>query len=176
MNHPDYQKQNEEFVARVVAVCRDRGRRSELRRWWSERTRHYALPVLGRLSAIDDQRRTIAAALHAVHAGESAPAHRPGGPSVGKAALILAGGNSNAAGFESMERHFRRLLASGDLDELAGQLHRMVKRLQRESIPLDYARLLGELRQWSRDPAQVKTRWAIDFWQGPPATEPTAQP
>lgn len=176
MNQPDYQKQNEEFVTRIVEVCRDRGRRAELRRWWSEQTRHYALPVLGRLFAIDDERKAITAALYAVHAGESAAAHRPGGPSVGQAALILAGGSTKASGFDSMERHFRRLLASGDLDDLAGQLHRLVKRLQRESIAIDYVKLLGDLRQWSRDSAPVKTRWALAFWQGSPATEPAVQP
>ena len=39
--------------------------------------------------------------------------------------------------------------------------------LEREAIPLDYARLLGDLRQFRNNPESVKTRWALAFWQAP---------
>lgn len=167
----DHHQNNEDFVARLIGVCRDRGQRAELRRWWSEGTRHYAYPILGSLYALDDDRKTIAAALYAVQAKDSTPAHVSGGHSIGIAALKLGGGSSQADDFPSMERHFRRLLAANTLDDLAPQLHRLVKRLERESIPLDYALLLGDLRQFGNNPEAVKTRWAIAFWQAP-AEEP----
>lgn len=169
MSTIDYQKQNEDFVASLTKVCADRGHRAVLRRWWSEGTRHYAYPVLGKLFALDDERKTLVAALYAVHSKDSAPAHVSGANSIGSAALKLAGGSISANGFDSMEKHFRRLLAADDLDDLGQQLFRMVKRLERASpsIPLDYARLLGDLRQFRNNPEAVKTRWAIAFWQAP---------
>lgn len=167
MSTTDYQKQNEDFVATLIKVCADRGLRAAMRRWWSEGTRHYAYPILGKLFALDDDRKTLVAALYAVHAKDSAPAHVAGAYSIGSAALKLAGGSSSANGFDSMERHFRRLLAAESLDDLGPQLHRLVKRLEREAIPLDYARLLGDLRQFRNNPESVKTRWALAFWQAP---------
>lgn len=170
----DFQQHNEAFVSRLVETCKDRGQRACLRRWWSDGTRHYALPVLGRIFALDDERKSIVAALYAVHAGESSPAHISGGNSIGKAALKLGGGSTNADGFDSMERHFRRLLSAGDLDDLAQQLHRLVKRLERESIPLDYGLLLSDLRQFRNNAEKVKTRWALHFWQAPNPEIPAA--
>jgi CRISPR system Cascade subunit CasB len=173
MTSADYQKQNEDFVARLAGTCRDRGHRAVLRRWWSAGTRHYAYPVLGNLSVLDDDRKTLLAVLYAVHSKDGAPAHVSGGPSIGSAALKLGGNSTQADAFPSMERHFRRLLSADALEDLGPQLHRLVKRLERESIPLDYARLLGDLRQFRNNPEAVKTRWAISFWQAPagqPAT------
>jgi CRISPR system Cascade subunit CasB len=167
MSTTDYQKQNEDFVAALIKVCADRGLRAAMRRWWSEGTRHYAYPILGKLFALDDERKTLVAALYAVHAKDSAPAHVSGAHSIGSAALKLAGGSASANGFDSMERHFRRLLAAETLDDLGRQLHRLIKRLEREAIPLDYARLLGDLRQFRNNPESVKTRWAVAFWQAP---------
>lgn len=167
MSTTDYQKQNEDFVASLARVCADRGHRAAMRRWWSEGTRHYAYPILGKLFALDDDRKTLVAALYAVHSKDSAPAHVAGAHSIGNAALKLGGGSTSSNGFDSMERHFRRLLSAESLDDLGPQLHRLVKRLERESIPLDYARLLGDLRQFRNNPESVKTRWALAFWQTP---------
>ena len=70
-----------------------------------------------------------------------------------------------------MERHFRRLLAADDLDDLAPRLQHLVRRLQQEGIPLDYAVLLGNLRRFSNDPQTVRTQWAMSFWQAPAEEE-----
>jgi len=169
----DYKKINDAFVEQLRKLCADRGTRAELRRYWSESTRHYAYPVLGRLGALDDERETLLAGLFAIHDRDGTPAHRAGGPSVGTAFLNLAGGPKGAA-FESTERHFRRLLASVSLDDLADQLHRLVKRLEREGIPLDYAKLLSDLRFWKNNTEGVKTQWALDFWQANPEPTPDA--
>jgi CRISPR type I-E-associated protein CasB/Cse2 len=177
MNAPDYQKQNADFVAQLVKLCKDdRGHRAALRRWWSDGTRHYAYPLLGKLYALDEKLnpKTITAALYGAHLKDSAPAHLAGSHSIGSAALKLGGNSSQADAFPSMERHFRRLLAADPLEDLGPQLHRLVKRLERESIPLDYARLLGDLRQFRNNPEAVKTRWSIAFWQAP--TETPANP
>lgn len=171
MSTPDYTKQNEDFVEVLISICKDRGHRAALRRWWSKSTRHYAYPVLGRIYALDDDRKTLVAALYAEHSKDNSTTHKSGGNSLGSAALKLGGNSTKADAFPSMERHFRRLLSASSLDDLAPQLHRVIKRLERESISLDYARLLGDLRQFHNNPENVKTRWATAFWQA--SEEPT---
>lgn len=158
-----YQIENEQFVASLEKLLPDRGALAALRKWWSPGTRHYAYPILGRLRALDDTRRTPLAALFAVHATRSKSPHVRGGLSLGAAALKLAGG-PKGAGFESMEKHFQRLLAAKTLDDLPTQLHRLVKRLEREGIQLDYVQLLTDLRQFRTSPEKVRIRWSRDFW------------
>jgi CRISPR type I-E-associated protein CasB/Cse2 len=164
-------EQNQSFIARLVALCEDRGHRAALRRWWSEPTRSHALPVLGRLGALDDGRRALTAALYAIHHRDGAPAHDAGGLGLGSAARKLAGGRSDAPEFEAMERHFRRLLAADDLDDLTPRLQHLVRRLQQQGIAFDYVRLLGELRWFEKDPQSVRTHWAMAFWQAPAGEE-----
>jgi CRISPR system Cascade subunit CasB len=155
-----HQETNSKFITHLKRLCDDdRGHAAALRRYWSETTRHQALPVLGRLGAIDDDRTTITAALYAVH-----PSHADG-MGIGRASLRLG---ERKDGDHPYDRHFRRLLACANLDDLAPQLHRLVKRLNRDSIPLDFSKLLQELRFWSTGHSEsVKTAWAKDFWQAP---------
>lgn len=167
---PDYEKVNADFIDHVARLCRDRGARAELRRYWSPRTKHYAYPVLGKLGAVGNKSREIVAALYAVHDRDGAPAHRVGGFSVGRAFLKLAGGGPKATAHESTERHFRRLLACDTLDDLASQLHRLAKRLEDAGVPLDYAILLRDLRLWRGNADGVKSSWAMHFWQAAETT------
>lgn len=163
MTSNPHQVENEKFVAALERLLSDRGAVASLRKWWSATARHYAYPILGRLRALEDDRRTILAALFAVHATGGRSPHSSGGSSLGTAALRLAGG-SKGAGFESMERHFQRLLAAKSLEDLSAQLVRLVKRLERDSIPLDYVQLLTDLRQFHTIPEKVRIRWSRDFW------------
>lgn len=171
MSTVDYQKQNEDFVDRLTQVCQDRGQRASLKRWWSMGTRHQSYPILGKLGILDDSRKTLLAALIAAHSKDDSPGHRPGGHNVGSAALKLGGGSSKAESFPAMERRFRRLLAANDLDALGPQLERLVKRLEREGITLDYALLLSDLRRFNNNAERVKTGWARAFWQAPTNSE-----
>jgi CRISPR type I-E-associated protein CasB/Cse2 len=154
-----HEESNSSFIAQLAKLCEDRGHSASLRRYWSETTRPAALPILGRLGAIGDDRKSTVAALYAVH-----PAYAEG-VGIGRAALRLG---ERKDGEHPYDRHFRRLLACADLDELAPQLHRLVKRLSREAVPLDYGRLLAQLRFWTSGYAEnVKTDWAKEFWQAP---------
>jgi CRISPR type I-E-associated protein CasB/Cse2 len=148
----------QQFLTRLQSIVADRGNRAALRRYWSPTTRHQAYPLLGQLGALSDDRKTILAALYAEQ-----PEHKTG-QSVGKAALRLG---DRKDGEHPYDRHFRRLLACDSLDDLAQQLHRLVKRLQREGIGLDYAELLKNLNFWANYSEDVKVRWAADFWQAP---------
>ena len=154
--------ENEPLVEQLLGLCRDRGNHAALRRYWSPATRHYAYPLLARLGALESHRLAdaLTAALYATN-----PNHKPGGATLGKACLTLGGGD----GFESMERHFRRLLAcdAAELERLGEQLHRLFIRFAREGIALDYNRLLWDLRKWSKSADDIKARWACEFWQAP---------
>ena len=174
---PDYQARHAAFIDSLRTILRDRGHLAELRRYWSPRTRHYAYPILGRIGAISDPERpdprTLVAALYAVHSREETSPDQKDGPSVGTAFLRLGGGSTQSEGFESTERHFRRLLACQTLEELGRQLHRLVKRLERERITLDYTRLLEDLSLFRSGYSEsVKTRWSRHFWQAPDEPQP----
>lgn len=157
---------NDPFIADLIKICTDRGSAAALRRFWSPATRHYAYPVLGRLRVANPKLPdAILAALYAVN-----PHHTNGGLTLGKACLKLAG----ESGFESFEHHMKRLLASNDLPEVGGQLQRILKRLERNGITLDYNKLAWNLRNWPKKSDEVKTEWAMHFWQAP-ATQSTLE-
>ena len=165
MSETNNPKPDEKLIEQVVKVCADRGASAMLRRYWSETTRHYAYPVLARLPIRDfDSPDAIAAALYGVN-----PNHKNGGQSPGQALRLLA--SANVGDFEAFERHFRRLLASESLDDLADQLHRHFKRLERAGLGLDYNSLVWDLRKWRNDREAVRTRWATDFWLKPAEIE-----
>jgi CRISPR type I-E-associated protein CasB/Cse2 len=163
-----YDIANKAFLDSLVRACEDRGHRAALRRFWSDATRHDAFPVLGRLSAIGNEPRSLVAALYAEH-----PHHSPSARSLGQTCLRVAGGDT-----DSYEAHFRRLLASQDLDDLATQVHRAIRRASREGagLPVNYLQLLKDLALWRGYRDRVRTRWAQDFWQAPTVgdkSEPT---
>lgn len=154
-----HEESNAQFIAQLAKLCDDRGHSASLRRYWSDTTRHQAMPILGRLGAIGDERKSTVVALYAVHSNHAE------GSGIGRAALRLG---DRKDGDHPYDRHFRRLLACDALDDLAPQLHRLVMRLSREGIPLDYAKLLKELHFWSAGYSEsVKTTWAKEFWQAP---------
>jgi len=161
------EKQDDPFIIKLLKLSQDRGSLSHLRRYWSESTMHYAYPILGRLG-VPDRRRpdAITAALFSM-----SPHHKLGAVNIGTACRKLAGEN----GMESMEKHFRRLLACESLEEVADRLSRLFKRMDRESILLDYNRLMWDLRNWDKKASDIKARWAMDFWQAPAELSPSLE-
>jgi len=160
-------KQNSEpqnaFLGQLINLVNDRGNRAALRRYWSPTTRYQAYPLLGRLNALEDNRKTILAALYAEHPEN----HK--GINVGIAALRLG---ERKDGEHPYDRHFRRLLSCDTLEDLSIQLHRLVKRLEREGVGLDFEALYRDLNFWANNKERVKVRWAAGFWQAPiPSTE-----
>lgn len=158
-------------------LLKDGGSLAQLRRYWSPGTRSYAYPVLGRLKVLGRERLpdAVTAALfaeHAVMSGGENP-HSQKGLRIGAAALLIAGGSDKADAFNAGERHFRRLIASDEdsLEDVSTQLRRLIIRLARSKkpLPLDYTRLLWDLRKWLRSANEVKLTWARDFWQAPEA-------
>lgn len=165
--------ENEPFIEELLKHFfgdHNRGNRAELRRYWSNATRHYAWPHLGKLNAISYRKNEsitpegIIAALYAEN-----PSHKFEGMRLGQAALKLAGGSQKSDSFEAFERHFRRLLSceDGNYEELGYQMYRLCKRMKRDGIALDFNQLLWDLRNWRNKAEKVKTDWARDFYQAP---------
>jgi CRISPR type I-E-associated protein CasB/Cse2 len=153
-----------DHLRRALDGDRKRGERAALRRYWSPATRSQSYPILGQLGALEDTRKAILAALYAQH-----PEHQPG-ITIGKAALQLG---KREDGKHPFDLHFRRLLACQEIGhihapaDLPAQLHRLVKRLSKEGIPLDYAALHKNLYDWANHRENVLLRWASDFWNTP---------
>jgi len=168
-----------DYLRRSLDGERKRGERAALRRYWSGATRSQAYPILGQLGALEDNRKAIIAVLYAEH-----PEHQPK-LTVGKAALLLGNRERNESGKEihPFDTHFRRLLSCQDLGTIASpgdlpiQLHRLLKRLSREGIGLDYGELHKDLNYWANYRDNVLLRWASDFWNAPlPESQTTAAP
>lgn len=158
--NPKNDKTNDPLIDKLLKLQDDRGSLSHLRRFWSPSTLHYAYPILGRLGVPNpDRPDAITAALFSIH-----PLHGLGAHSIGKAALALGERKEDRHPYDA---HMRRLLASDSLEDVSLQLRKLMKRLDREGKPMDFNRVTWDLRNWEKKSTDVKTRWAMDFWQAP---------
>lgn len=85
-----------------------------------------------------------------------------GSLSLGKAiAQCYDDGNQS----DQAKARLRRLLACDQVEELCRIMRPLLSLIQsRVAQPLDYARLLGELRWFDRSAQQTKARWAQQFY------------
>ncbi|MDF1712191.1 MAG: type I-E CRISPR-associated protein Cse2/CasB [Akkermansiaceae bacterium] len=153
------------LIPRLVALenSNDSGPLSNLRRWWSPATRHYAFPVIARLAggtALDRPEICLIAALFAEH-----PTHSATADNLGATCRRIAGQNP-----ESFEAHFRRLLSSQDLaSDLAPNLLKIIRRAKKEALPVNYEILEDDLRRWSHSAEKIKIGWAKSYYSVPSA-------
>lgn len=143
----------------------DRGKLSNLRRWWSPATRHYAFPVIARLAggnALDRSEICLIAALFAEH-----PNHSEKTGDLGATCRRIAGKNP-----DSFEAHFRRLLSSQDLaSDLAPNLLKVIRRAKKESLPVNYQKLERDLARWKFSAEKIKINWAKSYYSVPSEDE-----
>ena len=64
---------------------------------------------------------------------------------------------------QGIERRFKALL-SARVEGLPVHLRQMVTLLHANEVPIDYARLLGDLRWWESQKRTVQRQWARSFW------------
>jgi CRISPR system Cascade subunit CasB len=64
---------------------------------------------------------------------------------------------------EGAERRFRALLDLS-LTDIQSPLTALVRQMKGRSIPIDYPKLLSDLRQWERGNQFIQDRWARTFW------------
>lgn len=65
---------------------------------------------------------------------------------------------------DSIEKRFTALL-SCDRDDLAGHLRHAVALAKNDGVPIDFHRLLRDVRSWDHPDRWVQLSWARDFWQ-----------
>lgn len=64
-----------------------------------------------------------------------------------------------------VERRFGALLACSEA-ELGEHLRHGASLLKSEDVPIDWVRLLADLREWNYERRPVQRRWARSFWAG----------
>ncbi|MGX8705191.1 MAG: type I-E CRISPR-associated protein Cse2/CasB, partial [bacterium] len=83
----------------------------------------------------------------------------------GKAvARLVAPGDEDSR--ERVERRFTRAATAADMAELAHHMRGLIQLLRSEGIPLDWARLAGQLYDYQdlNRVAGVRLRWGEDFY------------
>ena len=64
---------------------------------------------------------------------------------------------------ESVDRRFTVLLGA-NREDLPQHLRHAVSLLKSKDVPVDWARLLDDLKWWDDDDRRVQRRWAKAFW------------
>jgi CRISPR system Cascade subunit CasB len=97
----------------------------------------------------------VVAALFAMH-----PAESPRGMSLGGAFRRIWEESERS---ESIEKRFMNLL-SRDVDDIGAHLRHVVSLARSRNVPIDYHRLLYDLKYWDHPDRGVQLAWARDFW------------
>lgn len=157
------QTHSESFVGYLCQRCtQDKGFAARLRRADNPSTEYQswdALAAFGVNLEFAAERQPYALVAAAIARCQK-PAN--GTLSLGKAiALCYDDGNQS----DQAKARLRRLLACDQADELCRILRPILSLIQsRVSQPLDFARLLNELRWFNRSSQQTKARWAQQFY------------
>jgi len=161
-----YNKREARFVSGVLQQCQqDKGLAARLRRADNPATEYQSWELLAAYG-IDLEREyqrlpfvTVAAAM------AKAKAERNGSLTLGRAiaACYEDGRESSQA-----KARLRRLLACSDLQEVSRILRSLFSLIDSKAgQPLDYIRLLGQLRSFPFNDQQIKAQWAQEFYGQP---------
>ncbi|MHB0765394.1 type I-E CRISPR-associated protein Cse2/CasB [Stutzerimonas sp. NM35] len=160
----------ERFISGVIQRCQqDKGLAARLRRADNPATEYQSWELLAGygIDLEDEWQRlpfaTVAAAI------AKAKSERNGVLSLGRAiaACYVDGRESSQA-----KARLRRLLACDDLAELCRILRPLFSLIDSKAgQPLDYLRLLRQLRRFGFAGQQVKAQWAQEFYGQPAATD-----
>lgn len=154
---------NERFIEYVIKRClKDKGWAARLRRIDNPATEHQSWELLAYFNIdLESERRrlpfvTVAAAI------AKAGVQCNGNLGLGRAiAACYSDGRDN----DQARMRLRRLLACDDLAELCRILRPLFSLIDsRLGLPLDYLRLLRQLRGFSFDDQKVKAQWALEFY------------
>jgi CRISPR system Cascade subunit CasB len=111
----------------------------------------YVVPYLPK-SQRGQEHCFLVASLFAMHPAESSR-----DVSLGKVFRLMS------LNSESIEKRFTSLL-SADPDDIGGHLRHAVSLARSHGIPIDYHRLIHDLRNWDHPDRFVQLSWAKDFW------------
>jgi len=160
----------ERFVTSVIQLCQqDKGLAARLRRADNPATEYQSWELLARygIDLEDDWQRlpfvTVAAAI------AKSKTESNGGLNLGRAiAACYADGRDS----DQAKARLRRLLVCDDLAELCRILRPLFSLIDSKvDQPLDYLRLLKQLRRFGFASQQVKAQWAQEFYGLPVETD-----
>ncbi|WP_419832067.1 type I-E CRISPR-associated protein Cse2/CasB [Endozoicomonas atrinae] len=151
------------FVTAMIERCqKDKGAAARLRRADNPATEYQSWELLAAhgVNLEKDWERlpflTVAAAI------ARSKSEKNGQASLGCALAHSYEGNQNS---DQGKVKLRRLLACHDLTELVRHLRPLLALIQsKNKQPLDYQRLLKQLRQFSLHPQRTKVQWAQEFY------------
>lgn len=162
MSEPKHtpKEQAAHFVGGLRRLRQDRGKLAALRRGLIENPRLHvdAYPIVAGLGGDIANPLFIAiAALYATHPEES-PFRN-----FGETCRRIARSDSKEI-VESMERRFRRLLASGSVGDVTDQLRPWIRLAASKGVPVNYESLFADLWNWRFYAEDVRLQWARVFW------------
>jgi len=74
------------------------------------------------------------------------------------------------------ERRFRRLLASGTVEDVIDQLRPWIRLASGKGVPVKYESLFADLWSWRFYAEDIRVQWARAFWQANELFVETSQP
>ncbi len=160
----------ERFVAGVLKLCADsKGMAARLRRADNPATEYQSWELLAAYGIDLEQERERLPFVSVAAAIAKAKIERNGSLGLGRA--IAASYESGNASDQAKTR-LRRLLACDDLGELCRILRPLLSLIDSKvGQPLDYVRLLKQLRRFPFNAQQVRTQWAQEFYGQPANAE-----
>lgn len=160
------------FIGALRRIRNDRGKLAALRRGLTANPRMHvdAWPVVANLGGdIAQPVFVTVAALFATHPEET------NARNLGETCRRIALGDGKDMP-DSFDTRFRRLLASGDVEDVFGQLRSWIRLAAGKGIGVNYESLMFDLMLWNKYGDDIRVKWAKSFWQsGETTTElPTA--
>lgn len=156
----------ERFVAGVLKLCSEsKGMAARLRRADNPATEYQSWELLAAYGVDLEQERERLPFVSVVAAIAKAKVERNGSLGLGRAiAACYEGGNAS----DQAKARLRRLLACDDLAELCRILRPLLSLIDSKAgQPLDYIRLLKQLRRFPFNAQQIRAQWAQDFYGQP---------
>jgi CRISPR system Cascade subunit CasB len=113
----------------------------------------YIFPWTGGMKRWDEESCFLVAALFAYHP------ERGGKETLGSVFRTIR----HATDSESVEQRFVALL-NADRDDLPVHLRHAVSLAKSKDVPIDWKRLLSDIRYWGYESRSVQRQWAREFW------------
>lgn len=144
----------------------DRGLFADLRHGFSEGTEYRAWPHIARFGCnLEDTRDrkiwTTIAAGFAIHK------KTVGVGNFGRTLNRLACEGNSQSPDEALKRNaprFNRLLVCNSAQEVCERLPGLIRRADKENIPINFERLYWDLKMWENPEREIKIHWAAQYW------------
>lgn len=153
----------ERFVAGVLKLCvENKGMAARLRRADNPATEYQSWEILAAYGIDLEQERERLPYVSVAAAIAKAKVERNGNLTLGRA---IAASYENGKDNDQAKARLRRLLACDELAELCRILRPLLSLIDSKvGQPLDYIRLLRQLRRLPFNTQQVKAQWAQEFY------------